>query len=63
MLKPQGQGNTAIDIYSDLIIRKSKIEAVIAVSGRSHKMRRFVCFLFLKQGNLNIKLTLFQIRF
>ena len=27
-----------------------KIEAVIAVSGRSHEMRRFVCFLFLKHG-------------
>jgi hypothetical protein len=26
-------------------------------------MRRLVCFLFLKQGNLNIKLNLFQIHF
>ena len=27
-----------------------KLKPRIAVSGRSHEMRRFVCFLFLKQG-------------
>jgi hypothetical protein len=38
---------------------------VIAVSGPSNEMRRFVCFLFLKLNweRKHIKLTLLQIRF